>query len=176
MTETFFPPIRNWRIPDGAFADSLTELALDGQSGAEGVTLWLGHRRGGEAEVTHVVALRGPGVIKRRALLRIESWLLNDVTDLAIDLGVSLIGQIHSHGGSWVDLSPTDRADGIMVPHYLSVVAPHFGLCPGTRLADCGVHVFESPRGWRRLPEPEVEARLRLMPDGVVPLLTVGEV
>ncbi|MER3406785.1 MAG: hypothetical protein C4289_17785, partial [Chloroflexota bacterium] len=83
----------------------------------------------GQAEITHVVGLRGPGVIKRPDFLRIEPWLLNDVTDLAIDLGVVLVGQVHTHGpGYGTDLSMTDRTYGIAVPFYISVVAPDYGL------------------------------------------------
>jgi hypothetical protein len=175
MTATFFPPVRGWRIPERAVAGSLAELARDGREGMEGIALWLGRRRDGDAEVTHLVALRGPGVTKRPDLLRIEPWLLNDVTDVAIDLGVSLVGQIHSHGRAWVDLSWTDRADGVAVPHYLSVVAPWFGLRPGTRLVDCGVHVFEPSQGWRRLPASEVEVRLRVDPGARAPVITVGQ-
>jgi hypothetical protein len=175
MTATFFPPIHRWYIPEGAVAGSLAELALDGREGNEGVALWLGRRRAGEAEVTHLVALRGAGVVKRPDLLRIEPWLLNEVADAAIELGVNLVGQIHSHGRGWVDLSRTDRADGITVPHYLSIIAPWFGLRPETRLADCGAHVFEPSQGWRRLTAPEVEARLCVVPGAQAPLISVGE-
>lgn len=175
MTATFFPPIQSWRIPEGVVAGSLAELALDGREGNEGVALWLGRRRAGAAEVTHLVTLRGAGVLKRPDLLRIEPWLLNEVADVAIRLEVSLVGQIHSHGRGWVNLSRTDRADGIAVPYYLSVIAPWFGLRPDTRLVDCGVHVFEPSRGWRRLPVPEVEARLCIDWGAEAPLITVGE-
>ena len=120
-------------------------------------------------------ALRGSGVRKEPGLLRIEPWLLNEVADLAIDLAVSLVGQIHSHGRGWVDLSPTDRDDGIAVPHYLSVIAPWFALRPGTGLADCGVHVFEPSAGWRRMSASEVRGRLRVISGGRAPLITVGE-
>jgi hypothetical protein len=171
----FFPPVNQWRLPEDVVRGSFAELARDGQQGNEGVALWLGRRQDGDAEVTHLVALRGPGVKKGPGLLRIDPWLLNDVTDLTMTLGVSLLGQIHSHGRGWVDLSPTDRADGIAVPHYLSVIAPWFALRPGTGLADCGVHVFEPGAGWRRLSVRETRARLRVDSGGRVPLITVGE-
>ncbi len=91
MTAGYFPEVRYWHIPDSAFALSLSEMARDGRAGNEGVALWFGQREAGEATITHVVALRGPGVIKRPAFLRIEPWLLNEVTDVAIAHNVTLV-------------------------------------------------------------------------------------
>lgn len=175
MNTVFFPHVDTWRLPDDAFQASLEELRRDGRDGNEGVALWLGQRADGSAEISHVVLLRGPGVIKCPDILRIESWLLNDVTDLAIELGTVLVGQIHSHGRNWTDLSITDRADGIAVPQYLSVVAPYYGMRAGTRLADCGVHIFEPETGWRCLPSQEASARVRVVATHAVPVLSVGE-
>lgn len=172
---TFFPPVARWHLPEEAVYGSIAELARDGEQGNEGITLWLGHRQDGDAVVTHLVALRGPSVRKGPRLLRIEPGLINDVIDLALELEVALIGQIHSHGRGWVDLSPTDRTEGIAVPHYLSVIAPWFALRPGTGLVDCGVHVFESGDGWRRLSPSEVQSRLCVVSGGRVPLISIGE-
>ena len=173
---TFFAPVNTWRIPEPAFAASLQEMARDGVRGDEGVALWLGRRGGGQAEVTHMVALRGPGVVKRPDQLVIEPALLNDVTDLAVELGVVLVGQIHSHGELYgTDLSHADRTLGIRVPYYLSLVAPDYALRPRTRLEDCGVHVFEPGRGFRRLSVAEVGRRLQAVADASVPVLTVGK-
>jgi proteasome lid subunit RPN8/RPN11 len=173
---TFFAPVNTWRIPEPAFAASLQEMAHDGVRGDEGVALWLGRRGAGQAEVTHVVALRGPGVVKRPDQLTIGPALVNDVTDLAIDLGLVLVGQIHSHGELYgTDLSYADRTFGVRVPYYLSLVAPDYALRPRTRLEECGVHVFEPGRGFRRLPVAEVGRRLHLVAAAPAPVLTVGK-
>jgi hypothetical protein len=172
---TFFAPVNTWRIPEPAFTVSLQEMARDGIWGNEGVALWFGRRGNGQAEVTHVVALRGPGVIKRPDQLVIQPSLVNEVTDIAIELGAVLIGQIHSHGDlNGTDLSYADRTFGITVPYFLSLVAPGYALRPQTLLEDCGVHVFEQHTGFRRLPVPEVARRLQLVPAAPVPVLTVG--
>ncbi len=176
MSNTFFSPIRTWCLPQGALPESLQEMARDGIGGNEGIALWLGHRVQGQAEITHVVGLRGPGVIKRPDFLRIEPWLLNDVTDLAIDLGVVLVGQVHTHGpGYGTDLSVTDRTYGIAVPFYISVVAPDYGLREGISITDCGVHVFEPGLGYRRLTIAEVERQVQIVLGVRPPLLLVGE-
>ena len=172
----YFSPVINWIIPESALARSLQEMALDGIHGNEGVTLWLGRRGDGQAEVTHLVALRGPGVTKRPDQLVIQAALINDVTDLAVELGVVLVGQIHSHGKLYgTDLSYADRTFGIAVPYFLSLVAPDYALRPHTRVEECGVHVFEPGSGFRRLARSEIAERLRLVASPAIPMLTVGE-
>lgn len=171
----YFPQVDVWEVPTDAFRTSMEEMRRDGIDGNEGVALWLGRREGGAARVTHVVALRGPGVTRRPDLLRIESWLLNDVTDVAIELGVSLVGQIHSHGPfGTTDLSPTDVIYGVTVPYYLSVVAPDFAASPRTRIDDCGVHIYEPRTGYRRLSFAEVHRRVRLAAGVPAALLIIG--
>ncbi|SRR5579883_1068049 len=173
---SFFAPVSTWHLPTSAFTESLREMARDGVSGNEGVALWLGHRSNGQAEVTHLVALRGPGVIKRPDQLILRPELLNEVTDIAVALGVALVGQIHSHGKLYgTDLSFADRTFGITVPYFLSLVAPDYALRPNTRLEECGVHVFEPGIGFRRLPPAELSQRIVLVPGIPIPFLTVGE-
>lgn len=172
MTAVYFPEVHRWHLPDSAFALSLAELAMDGRAGNEGIALWLGQRDAGTAVITHVVALRGPGVIKRPALVHIEPWLLNDVTDVAIAHGLTLVGQIHSHGpGLPTELSYTDCQGGLAVPHYLSVVAPDYALRRGIRIEDCGLYEFVPKRGYEQL---DVSTRISVVADDSTALLTVG--
>jgi proteasome lid subunit RPN8/RPN11 len=173
---SFFTPISTWSIPETALVQSLQEMARDGLLGNEGVALWLGHRANGQADVRHLVTLRGSCVLKRPDQLVIRPQIVNEVTDLAIELGLVLIGQIHSHGGRYgTDLSYADRNFGIKVPYYLSLVAPDYALRPQTRLDECGVHVFEPDRGFRRLTPNEVAGRLVIVCGAPLPLSTVGE-
>lgn len=106
----------------------------------------------------------------------IGSELVNDLTDMAADAGVRLIGQIHSHGPRFgTYLSETDRRYAIAVPGLLSLVAPDYALCTSTTLLDCGVHVFQPGVGWRRMATSEVRTRLTLFDDGPAKVLTVGQ-
>ena len=172
----FFSPIDTWRIPQSALEESCREMARDGVVGNEGVALWLGQRRDGRAEVSHLVVLRGPGVVKRPDFLLIRPHLLNEVTDLAMDLGVVLVGQIHSHGPLYgTDLSYADHNFGITVPYFLSLVAPDFALRPQMPFEDCGVHVFEPGHGFRRLSAEEVGARIRVVSSPPIPVIPVGK-
>jgi hypothetical protein len=176
MKSTRFPAVKEWCFSDTVLPDSIGEMAEDGFSGNEGVVLWLGHRHRGKAEVTHLVALQGSGVTKLPDFLHIDASLLNDVTDIAIDLGVCLIGQIHSHGQlHGTSLSFTDITCGIAVPFYLSVVAPDYALRPATAWKDCGVHVFESVTGYRRFSPAEIGRRIHVVSGNRPPMLRVGE-
>lgn len=171
-----FPPILIWRIPRSVLPDSFAEMKKDGLRGKEGIVLWLGHKINGQAEVTHLVSLRGKGITRSSANLRIDSSVVNDVTDLAIELGVILVGQIHSHGhGFGTNLSYSDRSYGVSVPGYLSVVAPDYALRPSTRWSHSGIFVYEKGAGYRRLSTSEVKQRIQFVAMVRPPLLVVGE-
>jgi hypothetical protein len=177
VTNKYFPAIEAWHLPRAVFAASLREMARDGVNGNEGIALWLGHRANAIAKITHVVCLRGTDVVREPDYLHVGAAILNDVADLAVEHGVSVVGQIHSHGSYFgVDLSVTDRRYGIAVPHFLSVVAPDYGLRSGITLAECGVHVFEASCGYRRLAPAESSVRLLLTDAVEATVLVVGSV
>ncbi|MFC4456577.1 hypothetical protein [Deinococcus sonorensis] len=180
MTSPMFPAIDTWILPQAAVAASLEEMAIDGRAGNEGIVLWLGRREGRVAEVTHVVRLRGPLVAKAPDLLTVDSVLFADVADLAFELGVRLVGQVHSHGPfAGVRFSRTDHTYGLRVPSYLSAVAPDYALNPDTQAIDFGFHVFEPSTDaagcYRLLNTDEVRTRILTPADRVVQVLSVGE-
>ena len=153
----------------------MAEMASDGRRGNEGVALWLGSRAKGEATVTHVVRLVGPGVRKGPALIEIDATLFNEVADVAIREGASLVGQVHSHGVGWsTDLSETDLTGGVRAPFYLSVVAPDYALRAETEIRDCGVHFFEPGSGYRRFSRREITARISVPTDLGAMLSVIG--
>lgn len=172
----YFSTIKKWILPASAYSESIKEMARDGIYGNEGIALWLGKRCRGNAEISHVIILRGPGIIKQAAYLRIDTSLLNEVTDKAIELNVSLIGQIHSHGPyHGTDLSFTDIKYGICVPYYLSVVAPDYAQRENTKITECGVHIFQPRKGFHQLANMEIAKRIIIEPKISCPVLTVGK-
>lgn len=174
MTSTFVSPVR-WELPQTALQTAMAEMARDGARHCEGIALWLGRRQGEVAEITHVVGLRGPGVHRRPDYLSISPELLNDVTDAAIELGVFLVGQIHSHPpGAGVGLSPLDQRFGIRAPGYLSAVAPNFAARLDTPVSACGFHLFEDG-AWRRFGPEECARRVEVLAGGpTTPLIIIG--
>lgn len=174
MTNPYFTQTRLWRIPQAAIEDSLDEMALDGAKGTEGIVLWLGKDNDDIADVTHLIRLRGPLVVKRKEYINIHSALLNDVADIAIEHGLRLLGQVHSHPpGYSVDLSPTDRMYGIQVPFYLSLVAPDFAR---TRVPvhNWGVHIYTAEAGYVRVGQERTRRCLQITDRLRPPMFTVG--
>lgn len=174
MTNPYFTQTRLWRIPQAAIEDSLDEMALDGAKGTEGIVLWLGKDNDDIAEITHLIRLRGSLVVKRKEYINIHSALLNDVADIAIEHGLRLLGQVHSHPpGYSVDLSPTDRMYGIQVPSYLSLVAPDFAR---TRVPvqNWGVHIYTAEAGYVRVAQEKTRHCLQITDGLRPPIFTVG--
>ena len=155
-----------WQLPQDLLAESIEVMAPHGRRGNEGLSLWLGTELGTLTCVTHMVELRGPGFMAAPQQLRISLSGMSALTDLADQLNVYLVGQIHSHPGYFVDLSHVDKAYGIRIPGYLSLVCPHYAQFATTRLDHCGAHVFE--RGeYRRMPACEAARRIVTSPMNV---------
>lgn len=154
----------------------MTEMAMDGRNGNEGTCFWLGKRVNGEAEIGHVVFLRGSGIQKSPLNVRVSAELMRELHERAEALGLTLVGQIHSHSSlCGIDMSQSDHAYGISVPYFLSVICPSFAQDPATSLFDCGVHVCLPARGYVRLLQKEVKRKIILMPDLVAGTTLVGE-
>lgn len=153
---SLYTPIECWNMPVNVLSDSILAMASDGKRGNEGIVLWLGRVTGHKATITHLVTLPECWTRKRPDYLEVSAEALNALADVAEALDVSLVGQIHSHPGTYVDLSIPDRRFGISAPYYLSVVAPHYAQRSDTRWADCGLHQFRPGMGFCRLSSAEV--------------------
>jgi hypothetical protein len=173
----YFPKINKWHMRRDLLDKSLEEMARDGVRGNEGICLWLGDRNDdGNATITHVVLLRGPGIVKSPANIQISPELMRQVHEVARENSVTLVGQIHSHGREYgVSLSYTDRRYGISVPYYLSMVAPDYAMNKATRMEDCGVHVFLPKKGYVRLDVKQVKRSILIEAGRSVTILTIGD-
>lgn len=171
---SLYDPVDAWRIPSCVLTDSIAEMAPDGKRGCEGIVLWLGVIAQCTATITHLVGLHGPKVVKRPDQLRIDPDLFNQLADLTEKLGSMLLGQIHSHPGTFVDLSDVDRRYGVSTPHYLSVVAPYYAQDTSVGWAQCGVHVFHPTEGFQRLSPAQVATRIQIVSNARTPLIRLG--
>ena len=162
-----------WLLAEGLIQAVLEELSIDGLRHREGVAFFLGRHHGPEGHITHLVVLRGVQLVKREDHLHIPAALMNEVTDHVIEQQGVLLGQIHSHGpGYGVDLSYPDHFFGIRAPGFLSLVCPDFGMRLETGLEDCGVHVFDAPRGFRRMGSGEIAQRFGALTGTAVRVVT----
>jgi hypothetical protein len=172
---SYYPQVERWTIPRRALELSREEMASDGRHGDEGIALWLGTKKEGEARITHVTFLRGPAVLKSPANIQVHPELMRAVHEAALDAGVILVGQVHSHSADYgVNLSPSDHAYGFHVPYFLSIVWPNYAQTASTTLADCGVHIFLPEKGYKRLSRLGVARKIALAPRAKVKVLIVG--
>src|SRR5207249_2957147 len=83
------------------------------------------------------------------------------------DLGLTLVGQVHSHPGEWVDHSLGDDA-GAMVRFkgYWSLIVPWFARKGMLPLSRCGVHVYQDGQ-FSRLSAAAVRSRIRVIPASI---------
>lgn len=163
-------------MPATILEQSIAEMAVDGRNGNEGTCFWLGKRAKGEAEVSHLVFLRGNGIHKSPLNVRVSAELMREVHERAEALGLSLVAQIHSHSSfCGVDMSPSDHAYGISVPFFLSIICPDYAQNPATTLLDCGVHVCLPEGGYIRLQRGEVKRKMIFMPGLLAGITVIGE-
>jgi hypothetical protein len=107
--------------------------------------------------------------------MEISPDAMNMLSNVAESLNCYLVGQIHSHPGTFVDLSEADIRYGVSAPYYLSVVAPHYAMDAGTDWAECGVHVFAPRAGFYRLTQAEVSRTVHIDQSRVAEVVEVGE-
>jgi hypothetical protein len=155
---------RRWLLPHDLLSSSIEVMRPLGAQGREGLALWFGTLDDdGVAKVTHLVQPVGPGFRSNALYLRLSMRAVGQLTDFADNLGVFLIGQVHSHPGTFVDLSELDVRQGFRFQDFLSLVCPHYAQRPNTRLSDCGTHTFDNG-SYRRMARPEMESRLVIGP------------
>jgi hypothetical protein len=151
----------SWSLPINLLAASVEIMRPNGLHGNEGLALWLGDERDRTARVTHILRLHGSGFVAGPLQLSLSMRAISRITDLSDELGLYWVGQIHSHPGMFVDLSRVDRAFGVKVQDYLSVVCPHYAQARTSDLNECGVHVFDEG-AYRRFTQCEVATRIRI--------------
>lgn len=135
----------------------------DGQE-HEGI-VYLGGVEAADAAVA-VVAL-SPDAQTTRGSFRTDLDANASVVQALGALDLSLVGQVHSHPGRWVDHSDGDD-EGALVRFqgYWSIVVPSFARDGMQPLARCGVHVFRDGE-FKRLTEAAIAARIRIIPASV---------
>ena len=124
----------------------------------EGVAYWAGHWSSAGPIVTTCIA---PAAKATLDSFETSSYTNARVVAYLAGADLVLVGQVHSHPGSFVGHSHGDDERALM-PYegFLSIVVPHYGRRGMMPLTVCGVHVFESGR-FRRMGEAEVESRFR---------------
>lgn len=158
----FYTQVESWVVPKLAWRLAFDEMAHDGHSGNEGTCLWVGKREGTSAAISDIVILRGDGIRKCPDLITISDDLIHELAHRLAGSRRYILGQIHSHGIEYsTDLSLTDHRYTLRVPGFLSIVAPDYAQ-QHVEPDSCGVHIFESGLGFRRMEPSEVRHRITL--------------
>jgi proteasome lid subunit RPN8/RPN11 len=171
---SLYDPVNRWNVPANLLPESIRAMALDGARGNEGVAFWLGKSNVGTATISHLVTLSNDWVVKRPDYLQISEEGISQLTNVADHHDVFMVGQIHSHPGTFVDLSLVDRKYGFSVPYFLSVVAPYYAQRPHTTWSECGIHVYERGRGFRRLHLHESKSAIAVQGGNNAELIHLG--
>lgn len=149
-----------WTLPHTLLAESIAAMRPHGARGNEGLALWFGTGDECNVRFTHLVEPYGAGFFTSPLHMRLSLRSMAMLTEWAGAQKLFLGGQIHSHPASMLELSALDKAHGIRIPGYLSLVAPDYAQRT-VDVHDCGVHVFENCR-YRRLSPAEITQRLRI--------------
>lgn len=171
-----YAEISHWYMPKSAFQSTVKSLARHGREGREGIVFWLGKRHESQADILHIVTIPSSKMEHTSLFLDVPPETLNLVTDISSRYGVAIVGQAHSHPSGYpVDLSITDRTHGFNIPYFLSVVVPDFGQKPGTKIWDCGIHVYYPGRGYERLSKRTARKMLEFKDSDEFSVLELGE-
>jgi hypothetical protein len=130
-------------------------------NGRESIIYWAGLKREDVWLVTTVIK---PKANTTRGSFMTSSSHNARVIEFLSDAGLALLGQVHTHEGSFVNHSRGDDEDAFMPKeNSMSLVVPHFGLEGMRPLDRCGVHRYEAGR-FRRLDADEIESDLCIVP------------
>lgn len=146
-----------------------TWLGLQRRGGGarETACVWLGEQEGEQEVAREVVFLDDlPGTVGRRLQHRTSREAVRIVIDRARELGLTIVGDVHTHPGEWVDLSEVDRVHPIEYRiGLLALVLPTFAKGP-PRLKGVGVHEYLGAGEWKTFEEEEIPPRLVLLNKG----------
>jgi len=136
------------------------------QGSQETACVWLGDQDAERETATEVVFLDDlPGTVGRRLHHRTSREAVRILIDRARELGLTIVGDVHTHPGPWVDLSEVDRAHPIEYRiGLLALVFPTFAEGP-PRLDGVGVHEYLGSGEWRTFEGEDVASRLSLEED-----------
>jgi hypothetical protein len=157
----------HWHLPTDLLSKSVTIMRPHGARGHEGLALWFGNTQGNDTQISHLIAVHGPGFKTGPLQLRLSMRAMETLTGLTERLQAHLVGQIHSHPAHMLDLSVADMTYGIRRQDYLSLVCPYYAQTQVASVSECGVHVVH--RGsYRRLTQQEIRRRLIVAPSLVM--------
>jgi len=152
---------RLW-IPEPLLSE--TERLLRSYGGAddhEGIVYWGGIETSGGAVALTALS---PTAATTWGSFRTEASANADVVLALARHELTLVAQVHSHPGDWVDHSDGDDAGALVrFQGFWSLVVPRFARSGMQPLQRVGIHLFEEG-AFRRLGQNAVTARVHVLP------------
>lgn len=152
-------------IPEAALLE--TERLLRTYGGAEdheGIVYWGGVE---SPRGSVVVSAVGPEASTTWGSFRTDFEANTDLVNVLAQLELTLVGQVHSHPGEWVDHSDGDDSGAIVrFAGFWSLVVPHFASEGMRPVSTVGVHLF-ADGVFRRLTPRALSTRVRVLPTAV---------
>jgi proteasome lid subunit RPN8/RPN11 len=129
----------------------------------EAACVWLGTRSPHLERALEVVYLDDlPGTVGRRLQHRTSRQAVDMMLELARTKRMSIVGDLHTHPGEWVDLSEVDREHPIEYRvGLLALVIPSFGR-GGADLTRTGVHEYAGAGRWNTFESHDHGTRIEI--------------
>jgi proteasome lid subunit RPN8/RPN11 len=158
-------PLRPLLIPAPARRQIESRIRACGALGRECVVYLatrLSHDDGDERPVREIVQVFHPEHLGSAHHYEVPPEELHRIWVHLYRLGLSLVGQLHTHPGPAFH-SRDDDADPVLhEPGAVSIVVPDFGAQGLGDLGRCHVSIYEGSGGWRRLTTEEVVDVVRI--------------
>lgn len=137
------------RFQPDTWREMIEELHRRGDERRESGAFLLGGSGSDPQLVTRVVYLDDidPDCLVGNIHLHGEAY--GKLWDICEEVGLRVLGDIHTHPGDWVGQSPTDRDNPMVARHgHVALIAPNFG-SGAIRTQNIGVHQYLGAEGWR---------------------------
>lgn len=155
---------RHLLIAESALTDTERLLRTYGRGQHEGIVYWGGLESTG---VSAVLCAFAPDASTGRGFFRTEAEANARLVDELGRRSLTLVAQVHSHPGTWIDHSNGDDLGALVrFEGFWSVVVPSYAVAGMRPLAANGVHLFAGGQ-FMRLTDEAVGARVQVVPTSV---------
>lgn len=156
---------RRLEVPDQLWKDTWLGLAERGDARREAACVWAGTRSEQVERAEAVIFLDDlPGVVGRPYQHRTSRSAVSLMLATVRRMGLRIVGDLHTHPSSWVDMSIVDRAHPIEFRvGLIAIVIPHFAALP-VDIASVGVHEYAGDGEWTTLEASDVARRVVILP------------
>lgn len=148
-------------VPSRLWSATWEGLRVRGGGRRESACVWAGTRDGGVEHAREVIFLDDlPGTVGRQRQHRTSRAAVSALLQRARDLGLVIVGDVHTHPSDWVGLSEIDQAHPIEYRVGLvALVLPDFAM-GAHDIRMVGVHEYAGEGRWRTFEGDEVMQRL----------------